>query len=374
VTLHRLAIDGVGAKHSGAAVVLQELVTAALRNPRIERLVVFTSPRSMCNFDLSGDGRLQQIEIARAERGPLSRLRWLLTGLPAAVGAHEAGALICLGGGGFAPSKVPCLLFIQQSLPFSTEAQERLSWPERVRMRGLAWTMQASARRAALVIVQTATMKRSVMERFQLESSRIAVVEPCASAFPPNTAEAPALKEMRATPPGLRLLYVGNTSAYKNLGALPAAMRRVRATFPGATLFCTVPAGHAIVDGELIRSVGYLDRAALREAYLLATALVMPSLVETVGLPMLEAASLGVPVVAADRPYARDVCGESALFFDPLDSGSLSQALEAVLRDPSLRASLASRGRAQSDRLRTAQPYDRIVVLAADLAGKALAQ
>src|SRR3989442_11549023 len=45
---------------------------------------------------------------------------------------------------------------------------------------------------------------------------------------------------------------------------------------------------------------------SLREAYELATLVVLPSLAETVGLPMPEAMSVGTPVLAADRAYAHD--------------------------------------------------------------------
>jgi len=50
--------------------------------------------------------------------------------------------------------------------------------------------------------------------------------------------------------------------------------------------------------------IGQLKTGSLRRVYELATVLVQPSLTETVGLPMLEAMSVGTPVLAADRPYA----------------------------------------------------------------------
>jgi glycosyltransferase involved in cell wall biosynthesis len=35
----------------------------------------------------------------------------------------------------------------------------------------------------------------------------------------------------------------------------------------------------------------------------------------------------GLPIVAADLPYARDICGDGAIYFDPHDPGSLQVAL-----------------------------------------------
>lgn len=46
---------------------------------------------------------------------------------------------------------------------------------------------------------------------------------------------------------------------------------------------------------------------------------------------MLEAMAAGAPVVAADRPYAREICGPAAAFFDPDSPDALFLQLEAVL-------------------------------------------
>jgi glycosyltransferase involved in cell wall biosynthesis len=89
--------------------------------------------------------------------------------------------------------------------------------------------------------------------------------------------------------------------------------------------------------------------------------LVMPSLVETVGLPMLEAMSLGLPVLAADRPYAHDICQDAAWFFDPLSSADFAAKSARLLLDPSLRNDLAVKGRARSANLTSAAPYRQMV-------------
>jgi glycosyltransferase involved in cell wall biosynthesis len=252
-------------------------------------------------------------------------------------------------------------MFIQQSLPFSPEAKRRLSLTERLRVAAIAWSMRGSCKRAGLVLVQTPTMKRWVGETFGLASAKIEVVEPCPPALAWGLAPEPSLEPMRAAPIDRRLLYIGNTSAYKNLAILPAAMRALRRHVTGAVLFATVPPGHPVALEEGIQALERLSGAGLREAYELATALVMPSLVETVGLPMLEAASLGVPVIAADRPYARDVCGDAALFFDPLDPLDLAAKLETLLGDRALRQELGERGQALGSKEGGGAPYDRMI-------------
>jgi glycosyltransferase involved in cell wall biosynthesis len=97
----------------------------------------------------------------------------------------------------------------------------------------------------------------------------------------------------------------------------------------------------------------------------------MPSLVETVGLPMLEAASVGTAIVAADRLYAHDVCGDAALYFDPLDARDLAAKLGELLSNSQLRADLTVRGTNLVARRAGAKPYEKMIHLLADLAERA---
>jgi glycosyltransferase involved in cell wall biosynthesis len=232
---------------------------------------------------------------------------------------------------------------------------------ERLRFRVIGQDLRSSCKRANLVMVQTPTMRRWVEPACSPGAARIEVFEPCPPFLPSSQLSDAALGLMRSTPPDRRLLYVGNASAYKNLGILPGAMRELRTRMPGAMLFATIPPDHPLCRSEGIAPVGSLSGSALREAYGLARALIMPSLVETVGLPMLEAASLGLPVIAADRAYARDVCRDTALFFDPLQSSSLASVVVGLLGNAALHSSLATKGRALMENRTAERPYQRMI-------------
>ena len=58
----------------------------------------------------------------------------------------------------------------------------------------------------------------------------------------------------------------------------------------------------------------------------------------------------GVPVACSDASALAEVAGEAALLFDPLAPAQIGAALERLLTDPVLRASLAERGRARAAR------------------------
>jgi len=218
------------------------------------------------------------------------------------------------------------------------------------------------------VIVQTPTMLSRVSEAFGIAAERISAILPAVYDFPESHACSGRLNPMRKVSVGLRLLYVGSRSNYKNVGILLNLMKRLRTLLPDLKLFLTWPPDHPACCVEGVVGLGYLGRGELREAYELATALIMPSLVETVGLPMLEAMNLGTPVLAADRPYAHDICEDAALFFDPFDSGDLANKLLYLLGDERLRRKLISSGHDVVRKRCLDRPYERILDILASFA------
>jgi len=75
-----------------------------------------------------------------------------------------------------------------------------------------------------------------------------------------------------------------------------------------------------------------------------ATAFIYPSLYEGFGLPPLEAMACGTPVIVSNAASLPEVVGDAALLVDPYSVESISEAMECLCLDPSLRANLKSRG------------------------------
>jgi len=362
-----LAIDALGAKYGGAATVASAVVRAALGSGDVERVVVYASPRSQRRFEFPEDPRLLVRDCPLAET-PLGRLVWHSLGLARAVRADGAHALLCLSGAGSPPSGVPGATFLQQSLPFSQEAAGRMGALDRAQVALIEWRMRRSARANDLTLVQTRAMATCVAQAFGLEASRIRVVGASATLASKGDPGAPELASMWTVPRGKRVLYVGNASPHKNLRVLGPALAELRRRLPGARLFATLPRGHGLAAEAGVSRLEPLSPTALRAAYELADVLVMPSLVETVGLPLLEAASVGLPVVAADRPYAREVCEDAAIYFDPHDPIALADAFMIGLTDAARRSSLHAAGLARTRDLQEGRPYEAIVAGAMGLA------
>jgi glycosyltransferase involved in cell wall biosynthesis len=62
-----------------------------------------------------------------------------------------------------------------------------------------------------------------------------------------------------------------------------------------------------------------------------AMALVMPSLMEGFGLPAVEAMANNCLVLASSIPSLKEICENTAVYFDPYDIGDIAQKLDEVL-------------------------------------------
>jgi len=81
-------------------------------------------------------------------------------------------------------------------------------------------------------------------------------------------------------------------------------------------------------------------RALLENATLLA----YPSIYEGFGFPVLEAMTIGVPVVAANRGALPEVLGDAGTLVDPENADQLAAAIQTMATDDAAAAASASRG------------------------------
>jgi glycosyltransferase involved in cell wall biosynthesis len=123
------------------------------------------------------------------------------------------------------------------------------------------------------------------------------------------------------------LLYVGNVKPNKNLALLLEAFAMVMDRLPYRLVVAGRLHGFGTGDdavlrraadlGDRVRFAGEVSDAELQRLYAGAAALVLPSLYEGFGLPMLEAMKLGCPVLSSTAGSLPEVGGDAAMYFDP---------------------------------------------------------
>ena len=153
------------------------------------------------------------------------------------------------------------------------------------------------------------------------------------------------------------VLFIGTLEARKNIGVLLDAYVRLLRRRPDVPPL--VLAGKSTPDATpwlsrlhqpplagRARHVGYAaDREALYEQ---ARVLVLPSRDEGFGIPVLEAMSAGIPVVASARGALPEVIGDAGLLVDPDDVDEWSAALERMLTDEAFAMGCAAKGLARA--------------------------
>ncbi len=148
------------------------------------------------------------------------------------------------------------------------------------------------------------------------------------------------------------VLCVAQKRPYKNLHRLvrmlPALERDVVLVLPGS------PNAYEEELRSLAEELGVADRVRfpswvseeqLEGLYALSSALVLPSLIEGFGMPVIEAMLRGLPVACSRIPALTEVAGDAALTFDPERQDELDAAVGRLLGDRELARSLSQRGR-----------------------------
>ena len=343
----RIVIDYRAAlkNRSGVGEYTHQLVRALLarsKSPTVESLDI-TIFSSSTRDRLAGDPELAGARrVDRRVPVRLLNLAWHRLGWPAAEWlvngqfdiAHSLHPLLMPARNAAQVVTIHDLNFLEH--PERTRAEIRRDYPALVR---------DHAHRADHVIVISLFTAREVQRLLGVPADRISVCCPGAPSWRPRAAQ----------PRNGYILFFGTLEPRKNLGALLDAYELLaarRTSLPELVLAgkATEQSGpwleriqRAPLKGK-VRHVGYVapdDRPTL---YAGAHMLVQPSFDEGFGLTVLEAMTVGVPVVAANAGALPEVGGDAVLLVPPTDPSAIAAAIERLLDDEALVADCVARG------------------------------
>jgi glycosyltransferase involved in cell wall biosynthesis len=191
------------------------------------------------------------------------------------------------------------------------------------------WLFGYNAGRVSAFIVQTVAMKASLVATYPEIADRIHVVR---SPVPAWLLEKPIKRTARRQQRDrLRLFYPAATYPHKNHQLLKEIDPRDASGWPVAELALTIPAAkNPNPSVPWIECVGQLASDAVIAYYSSFDALLFLSRAESLGLPLVEAMWIGLPIVCPDLPYARTLCGDVAIYFDPGSIDSLRTAVSEL--------------------------------------------
>ena len=226
-------------------------------------------------------------------------------------------------------------------------------------------------RQADAVVTVSEYSRRGIARHFKLPPERIFVVGEAADPV------FRVLDDTRITQPlsalGINahhryVVYVGGFGPHKNLESLVSVFSRLTAqpAFEAVRLVMVGEYKQEVFHSYFgtirrqVEALGLADRVVFtgflpdEELVVLlnrAAALVLPSLIEGFGLPAVEAAACGCPVIATTESPLPELLGEAGIFINPLASDELEAALKRVLESAELRARMRTDGLAAAGRL-----------------------
>ena len=342
---------------AGATMLVRDLLPALYAaTPDVEFTTLVSDNPTLVAAATGSNARVLTRPRRRGIRNDLARLLDVHVGLPRLV--QSARADVCLTLGDLGPSRLNCahVLFLHNPhfvySPSETAGHGAWSPPKR---RYLEWQMRRTLARTETIIVQTPVMQSRVGERFGIGAARVRVIPQPA---PRHVAEAVSTSggsPLTGSTKPVRLLFLAAYYPHKNHGILPGVVREIRrrGLVDGIQIFVTLgpqapgPLRAALAEcADVVTDLEYLPPASVSAALADATALFLPSLVESYGLIYLEAMVSRRPILTSDRDFARWMCQDAAVYFDPLDERSIVDAI-ARLAEPGRTDELARRAEAR---------------------------
>ena len=217
--------------------------------------------------------------------------------------------------------------------------------------------IEYAARHADHLITISEFSKREMLEILGIPENRISVTHlaPRTDYFQRSSSQTAAILDRFGLQHGDYAMHVGTIEPRKNIDMLLHAYegleQSLRRRFPlvlvGSPGWLS-RATHNKLDRYQsegwVKYLGYVDESDLPFLYAGARVFVFPSLYEGFGLPLLEAMSSGVPVLASSIESTIEVAGNAAALFNPNDPEALREKLQIVLHDHAARTEMISKG------------------------------
>lgn len=219
-----------------------------------------------------------------------------------------------------------CIAYLQNSLLI-----EHPGWKQPTALKRAVQNtyMRLFGRHVDSWIVQTEHMQRIAARFFRLDPSSILV--------------APFFKDPIPTLPkvpheGVHFLYAADGYVHKNHSRLLDAFEAMSTERKDVTLHVTLADRFSELKARVsemkskgvpILDHGFLPYSEVARLYAMADVQVYPSLTESLGIGLIESAQMGLPVIAADRPYVKELI-ETPYLFNPLDAIEMAETMMRV--------------------------------------------
>lgn len=212
-------------------------------------------------------------------------------------------------------------------------------------------------RSQSYLLVETELVKKKLAANFNYSLDKIYVI---GNSYSPNFKKNISDNETQITPvkDKFRILVPGSYYQHKNLERIILALSEVKKNpyYPqNLEIVFTIPkesmdwknllilAENNTVK-ELISTAGFVENSKFAELYLQSHAVICASLVESSTAVFPEAFLARRPLLVSDRSFAKELCEDAALYFDPLDEKDIAASILKLISDINLQQILVDNG------------------------------
>jgi len=217
--------------------------------------------------------------------------------------------------------------------------------------------IETSLRKADGIITISHFTKSQIINIFRVEEAKIRVAYLGLNHHFWQHISSPELSRLKSKYrlPSSFILFVGALERRKNLLSLIKALKIIHDQGLPIPLYVIGPMGEAsiqIKEGikqmslqDWVKLLGYINEEELKVFFKLASVLVVPSLQEGFGLPVVEALASGLPTVVSNQGALPEVAQDAALYFNPRRPEEIAERILMVLKDKKLAQTLIEKGR-----------------------------
>ncbi|MCL4418638.1 MAG: glycosyltransferase family 4 protein [Patescibacteria group bacterium] len=224
-------------------------------------------------------------------------------------------------------------------LHFPTGRASTLPFPlYAIKHLGYKYVILKAANRAKKIIAVSRTTRDEIVDHLKVDPKKIEVVYEGADRDVLNI-DVPAANTQRLIAKDY-FLYVGNAYPHKNLYRLIQAFTilisqgfNISLVLVGKEDYFYKKLKKRVRKMNVYKFISFYGEATdieLKSLYKNAKGLIVPSLMEGFGLPALEAMVNKCLVLSSDIPALKEVCQDSAIYFDPYDESDMAEKMKIV--------------------------------------------
>lgn len=198
---------------------------------------------------------------------------------------------------------------------------------------GYKYIIEKAAKNALKIISVSEATKKEITQHLNIPPEKVTVIN--------EGVDKSLVTNSTSTTKNTHLLHVGNLYPHKNMNRVLTALQickdakvEVKLVIVGRKDYFYQKFVNSVHSKGLDDSVifkGEVTDAQLATLYQTSFATIVPSLMEGFGLPALEAMANNCLVLASNTPSLKEVCADTAIYFEPLDSNDMAEKIKSVM-------------------------------------------